>query len=122
MTGTALAAPVRARANRPHGVRPRVGLLCGAVNSPVRPGGYLTAWKAANTIKATTMTLTGCQSCSRWPIVSDKAGHGGLVIPAQLSGTPSHCGRRGRPGLRDRDRRGLLSGVLMVMPNGAKGR
>jgi len=38
---------------------------------------------------ATAMTLTGCQSCSRWPTVSDSAGHGGLVIPAQLSGTPN---------------------------------
>ena len=65
MTGTALAAPVPARANRPHGVRPRVGLLSGAVNSPVRPGGYLTPWKAANTIKATTMARTGCQSIPR---------------------------------------------------------
>ena len=64
MTGTALAAPVPARANRPHGVRPRVGLLwCSELAG--RPGGYPTAWKAANTIKATTMARTGCQSIPR---------------------------------------------------------
>ena len=33
--------------------------------TPVRPGGYLTPWKAANTIKATTMARTGCQSIPR---------------------------------------------------------
>lgn len=84
-----LAAPVPARAGRPHGVRPRAGLLAGAAAWPVRPGGQVTAWKAATTITVTTMTRARCQACSRWPIVSDRAGQGGLVIGSALSEAPA---------------------------------
>ena len=41
----------------------RLALWCSELAG--RPGGYPTAWKAANTIKATTMARTGCQSIPR---------------------------------------------------------
>ena len=40
------------------------------------------------TITATTMTAVGGHCSSRWAIVSESAGNGGLARPAQLSGMP----------------------------------
>src|SRR6516165_5171516 len=40
------------------------------------------------TITATTMTAVGAHRSSRWAIVSESAGNGGLARPAQLSGMP----------------------------------
>ena len=40
------------------------------------------------TITATTMTAAGGHCSSRWAIVSERAGNGGLARPAQLSGMP----------------------------------
>src|SRR6266567_3973092 len=75
--------------SRPFAVRRCPGSPCGVARSVACASGCPVTAKTMNTIRATTMTAVGAHSDSRWAMVSDSAGHGGLVIPAQLSGTPN---------------------------------
>ncbi len=52
------------------------------------PGGNLTQLYAMRAISTTTTTRVPGHNRSRWAIVSDSVGQGGLAAPAQLSGRP----------------------------------